>query len=175
MPIQLVTLSVAVFVVAVAVIDTRTHKIPNALTVSAALVALLIQGFTGGPAGALAAVSGLVVGLGLFLPAYLMRGIGAGDVKAMAAIGAFLGPKGVLLAAALTLIAGAVAGFAWLLALGGYPALRALARRWAMRVFLLYAANVNTGQSPPPDDPASRRFPYGIAIASGTLLSLAWS
>jgi prepilin peptidase CpaA len=174
MPIDLVTPLVVVFVVAVAVIDARTQRIPNALTVSAAAFALLIHGFTAGLAGAAASGLGLLVGLCLFFPLFLMRGFGAGDVKAMAAAGAFLGAKGVFLAAGFTLIVGAIAGLAWLLVRGGYPALCALMRRWAVRILILRTAHVVPAVSAPPDDPASRRFPYGIAIACGTLLSLAW-
>jgi prepilin peptidase CpaA len=90
-------------------------------------------------------VAGLVVGLATFLPFYLLRGFGAGDVKAMAAVGAFLGPKGVLLAAGLTLACGALGAVLVVMASGGL----AVARR--------------------------RRFPYGLAIACGTVASLAWS
>ncbi len=44
-----------------------------------------------------------------------------------------------------------------------------------MRLFLLSAGNLTPNRGLPADEPAARRFPYGIAIASGTLLSLVWS
>jgi len=83
-----------------AIVDLRTHRIPNALTVSAAVVGLVWSLWANGSSGALASCAGLLSGLGVLLPFYLAGGLGAGDVKAMAAIGTFLGPKGAVLAAA---------------------------------------------------------------------------
>jgi prepilin peptidase CpaA len=175
MPHPLITSCALLFVAAVAIIDTRTHKIPNVLTVSAAVAALLLHGATSGLSGVLGGALGLLVGLAVFLPPFLVGGFGAGDVKAMAVVGAFLGWKGVLLAAVWTLVAGALFGIALLALRGGYPALRALMSRWALRLFALCAARITPNISPRKDDLAARRFPYGVAIASGTILSLAWS
>ena len=98
----------------------------------------------------------MLTGLAAFLPFYLAGGFGAGDVKAMAAIGAFLGPKGALFAAAWTLMIGAL-GALLVLAAVAYRAARTQGTTWSLR------------------HAASQRFPYGVAIACGTAMSLAWS
>jgi prepilin peptidase CpaA len=163
------------FLVAVVVSDLRSRRIPNLLTVPAAAVGLAINFTAAGGSGALASAAGLCVGLAAFLPFFIVRGFGAGDVKAMAAVGAFLGPKGALLAALSTLIAGALCGVLFVAAIGGYPAVQSVLRRCALRVCMVFATGQAASIEPPPGDAALRRFPYGVAIACGTIASLSWS
>ena len=144
-----------VFLAVAALVDLHTRRIPNLLTIAAALVGLLLNVLRSGGPGALACGAGLLTGLATFLPFYLARGFGAGDVKAMAAVGAFLGPKGVLLAAAGTF---GVGGLGALLVVG--------ALRWQ---------SVRTGRIWRPVDVRRQHFPYGLAIACGTALTLPWS
>jgi len=174
-PVPLIWTCAIVFVIAAAVIDTTGRRIPNVLTVPAAALGLVANCLVAGGSGLLAGVAGLVVGLATFLPFYLARGFSAGDVKAMAAIGAFLGPKGVLLAAAWTLVAGALGATALLLCLGGCIAMKALICRWSTRALVLLSTGSLARIEAPVNDVARHRFPYGVAIACGTMASLAWS
>lgn len=142
------------FLVAVAVVDLKTKRIPNWLTLAAVALALALNISRLGSHGVWTSGAGLLTGVAAFLPLYLTGGFGAGDVKAMGAVGAFLGPKGVLIASV------------WTLLVGGLCALAVLAAfRWK-------AAHVkggwlkNAGQQP---------FPYGLTIALGTALSVVWS
>lgn len=162
------------YLAALAVSDTLTHRIPNTLTVAASAVAMSLSFASHGVSGALVSSAGLLLGLSVFLPFYLLGGFGAGDVKGMAAAGAFLGPYGVILAACWTLIVGLVAGLAVLIATGGWSAVRSLANRWAWRVSVLCATGHSAHVEADPGDPARRRFPYGFAIACGTAASLVW-
>jgi prepilin peptidase CpaA len=149
------TVCLLAFLAAATVVDLRTRRIPNLLTISAAAVGLLLNLSRGGGTGALACGAGLLTGFAAFLPFYLAGGLGAGDVKAMAAIGAFLGPKGALMAAAWTL---GVGGLGALLVLGAMRWRAAHSgRRWQLR------------------DARRQQFPYGLAIAFGSALSLVWS
>ena len=169
------TVCLVTFVTVAAVADLRCHRIPNWMTVSAALIGVTVNLLTSGFPGAAQSVAGLVVGLATFLPFYLLRGFGAGDVKAMAAVGAFVGPNGVLLAAGCTLIAGAVGAVLVLIAAGGLIAALRLACDWSMRLLAISSGAV---PAPPPRAHgalSTRRFPYGLAIACGTVASLAWS
>ena len=97
------------FLAAILVTDLGSRRIPNSLVLLAIGFSLVFRMATEGPGGGLfAGVAGGLAGLALFLPFYIAGGMGAGDVKAMAACGCFLGPVQALLAAGLTLIAGAV-------------------------------------------------------------------
>jgi prepilin peptidase CpaA len=149
------TLCLIIFVAAAAIVDLRTHRIPNLLTMSAATLGLVLNFSRIGGPGALASGAGLLLGLAAFLPFYLAGGFGAGDVKAMAAVGAFLGPKGALLAATCTLLVGG---------LGALVVLAAL--RWKS------ARSEDTWRL---REAGQYRFPYALAIACGTALSLGWS
>jgi prepilin peptidase CpaA len=135
---------VIVYVTMVALIDLRTQRIPNALSAMAALLGLIAQVSLNGGPGLLSALAGAAIGLGMFLPFYLLRAVGAGDVKAMATVGIFLGAQATLLAVAFTLIAGAIVG---------------------VIVLLL--------QTSPAAATRTRRFAYGGAIAVGTFATLA--
>lgn len=164
------------FVGLVAAVDLCTRRIPNALTVSGAAVGMAACLWSAGVFGLLQSAAGLGVGLIAFLPFYLGGGFGAGDVKAMAAVGAFLGPKGALLAAACTLVAGGVGGMIVLLVHGGFGSLGRRVHEWTLRAWSVYA----TGKLSPTaghilGGAAKQRFPYGLAIACGTLVSIAWS
>ena len=142
---SMTTVCLVIYVTVAAAADLRCQRIPNTITVPAALLGVAVSLLASGSMGAVQSVAGLVVGLATFLPFYLLRGFGAGDVKAMAAVGAFLGPKGVLLAAGFTLACGALGAVVVLIASGG------------------------------PSVALRRRFPYGLAIALVTVASLAWN
>ncbi len=136
------------FVGAVAFVDLRTRRIPNGLTVAAAVVALVLAVEGAGWHGAVVTAVGLITGLMIFLPLCLAGKVGAGDVKAMGAVGAFVGPVGVLVAALYTLLAGGITAAVALVSFRG-------------------AASHRT------DSAGCRQpVPYGLAIACGTLASI---
>ncbi|HEX5209992.1 MAG TPA: A24 family peptidase [Steroidobacteraceae bacterium] len=171
---NLLVIALLSYVTAVAVTDTLTQRIPNALTVPAAAVAVTLSIASHGVTGGLASSAGLLIGLAVFLPFYLLGGFGAGDVKALAAVGAFVGPQGVLLATICTLILGAAGALIVLLVTGGFSALQSMLGRWAMVGYVMSSTGRAAHISAPEGDAARRRFPYGIAIACGTAASLLW-
>ncbi|MCD0462702.1 A24 family peptidase [Roseiconus lacunae] len=73
-------------------VDLKERRIPNALTVSAALGGVAWGAYSGGLAGLLASIGGFAVGFGILLALWLIGGGGGGDVKLMGAVGAWLGP-----------------------------------------------------------------------------------
>jgi prepilin peptidase CpaA len=156
----------AVFLTAAVIEDLVRRRISNVLTFGAMLLALGLQFIANGPDGVLNGLGGLAVGLAVFLPFFLLGGMGAGDVKAMAAAGAFLTPWSSLLAAGLSLVAGAVLGLVLLAWRGG---LTDTFRVWSLRL-------VVADRSARPDMPATAamRFPYALAIAAGTLGAVVW-
>ena len=154
------------YVSMVALVDIDTHRIPNALSATAAVLGLSLQLWVNGAPGVLSALGGAAVGLAIFLPFYVLRAFGAGDVKAMATVGIFLGAQFTLLAAALTLVAGAIVGvIVLLLSSGATSVLYRLAGVAAAPISSVRDRR-STASSP------VRRFAYGGAIAIGTLATL---
>jgi prepilin peptidase CpaA len=159
-------LILAVLAVGIAgtVIDWRTRRIPNWLTVGTAAMglgaaALHVGGLTLGTA-----LAGGALGLLLMLPGYVLAGTGAGDVKLAGATGMLLGPKLALFAFVYTGIAGGV------LAL-----IVAIRRRRLSASVQSVATLVSTGGSNVAEisDPArNNAFAYAPAIAIGALAAL---
>lgn len=151
--------------------DVRERRLPNALTVSALLVALGIRAAFGLPelGSGLAAAA---VCLLLSLPLFVAGGLGGGDVKLLTAVGAFVGWEGLGVALAATALAGgAMALWATLRqgALGRtihnlYGLIKTLPAR-------LFAGRGRDGLPAPLtlDSPGVITIPYGVAIAVGGL------
>lgn len=94
--------------VAAALIDLRTRRVPNALTLAIASAGLALAASGAGRVGLAAAGGGCLVGLLVLLPGHLLGKTGGGDVKLMGAFGTLLGPAGILAAFLFTAIAGGV-------------------------------------------------------------------
>jgi prepilin peptidase CpaA len=88
--------------------DVRTRRIPNWLTFPAAALGLVAATAAHGGPGTVSSAVGLLVGLMLFFPLFVLKGLGAGDVKLMGALGAWLGTAVVLGVAFYTTLAGGV-------------------------------------------------------------------
>src|SRR5262245_50493918 len=102
---SIIALSVAA---AACVTDLRSRRIPNVLTLGAALAAMVFAGVSGGWAALLSAGAGWVVGAAVFFLPFALGGLGAGDVKLLAALGAWLGPHDAIWVALYTGIAGGI-------------------------------------------------------------------
>lgn len=152
--------------------DIRSRRIPNFLVLSGAIFGLCWNALVPGSLGAVSSMLGMMLGLGLLLPMYLMRAMGAGDVKLMAMVGAFLGPADALGAVLGTFVAGGVLAVAYALRAGSLHRLVA-----NLRFMLLDSVSRLAGRkAPQPGDlpvPAGH-LPYALAIALGTLGYLGW-
>lgn len=162
--------------------DIRSHRIPNKLVLTGAVLGMLLNGLlpeglgfnsvVPGGLGWLAALQGLGVGMAVLLPLYWLRAMGAGDVKLMAMVGAFLGPDEVLGALLATFVAGGVMALA--------VALRAKRIGHLLQNIKLMLlggmVKMSAGQPPLMNDlPVSvGKLPYAVAIAVGTFGYLAW-
>lgn len=141
--------------------DILVHRIPNELVTAGAVAGLLLAIVNAGLAGAMQATAGLLVGGAMLLPFYLLHGFGAGDVKLMAVAGAYLGPSDALLAAAISLVAGAVLGLCVVL-------LRLWPQGSAVRVLTAATNTATDSQRQRYTAVAQEKFPYAVAIATGS-------
>jgi len=157
-----------VFVLVLAFIDWRTHRIPNVLCAIAAMFGLTFQVGIHGEAGLLSALGGATVGFAMFLPFYVLRAFGAGDVKAMATVGIFLGVTSTLVAVGVTLIAGGILG---VLTLCLRPVYATTTLHRLIGMLLSPVATARNATTDPSSQP-KLRFPYGVAIACGAAVAL---
>ena len=155
--------------IAAAVNDLRTQRIPNLLTYPAMGIALGYHFMMSGLDGLLFSAGGLALGIAIFILPYLMGGMGAGDAKLMGAVGAILGAKGVFVAFLFTAIAGGIYALILLV----------FHRRYFKGFFARQATTLKTFMFTrqfiliPGDQKEKKpKLCYGAAIAVGTLLSV---
>lgn len=158
---------------AAAVIDSRTRRIPNWLVLSGALYAIVYNTILPPwPNGTiLFPISGLALGLILFLPLYALRAMGAGDVKLLAMVGAFLGPNDIWQTALASLFVGGALAILYVLFKGR---VRRLMQNLAV-MFHQSVINTMVGSMPSlriESSLSAGRLPYGVAIALGTIIFL---
>ena len=146
-----------------AVIDIRSRRIPNAVSLglAAAGVALAAAGVSG--VTLRASLVGFAVAFVLMLPGHLLGATGAGDVKLFAATGAVLGITRVLDAFLCVAIVGGI--FAVLVALQRGRLGHTLTQ--TARLCGQPGATRQAIESPAEHN----RFPYGPAIAVGSVLA----
>jgi len=146
-----------------AVVDMRTRRVPNPLTMGIAALGLGFAATRLSDLTIVAAALGWSVGLGLMLFPYVFGAMGGGDLKLFAALGTFLGPRPTLQAFLYTLVAGGV-----------LAVVVALQRRRLQETMHNTAALVATGgaNAAAIEHPTSNnRFAYAPAIAVGTLVA----
>lgn len=151
------------------VFDLRTRRIPNALTLSAAVAGLVFHVATSGLAGLPTAVGGWLLGLLLLLPYFALGGMGGGDVKLVAALGAWLGPQDTFW---LTIYAGLAGGAIALVVIVA----RGYATRAITNVFSIFNYWFYAGIKPVPGmtlaSSTSPRLAFAIPILVGTVVTL---
>ena len=181
-PSELLRLAFLATLLGVAVFsDLRTLRIPNVLVATGITLGFLFQATAPEGDGLLArswdaigplqGLYGLLTGLALFMPFYMLRTFGAGDVKLFGMVGVWLGAKPTIGAFLLTLLAGGVLALA--VALWNRSLRQALGNIRFMLTDTL--VRVTSGGSAQVTAPArtSGRLPYAIAIAIGTGLEVA--
>jgi prepilin peptidase CpaA len=158
-----------IFLLGAVVTDVRARIIPNVLVAAGALSGVLLSGLLPQGIGFLGSLAGIGIGLGCFLPLYVLRAMGAGDVKLMAMAGAFLGPLATLEAILWVFLAGGVLALVFAMRQG-------VVRKMLGNVSTLFysaAASVQTRNLPDfSETPSTGKLPYAVAIASGVAIFL---
>jgi prepilin peptidase CpaA len=157
-------------VLAAAVLDYRTRRIPNALVLAGLCVALVLRALQGGDAitaGLIGAAIGLGIGYGLFT----LGVFGGGDGKLLMAVGACFGGPDRMLGALLAIaVAGGGLGILWAVRQGVVlPVLLNTGRTLKYLLTFGRAGTLRTERSP-----GAISVPYGIAIAAGSLIWWFW-
>ena len=152
-----------------AINDLKAHKIPNLLVFPMMLIGLIYHGILGGLNGIGFSAAGLGVGIGVFLVLYLMGGMGAGDLKLMGAAGAFLGAKGVIIAAFISVLIGLAYAIVLLFIHMDYARSFLRRARIGIKSFFLTRKFISI---PPSKDETQPKLSFGIPVALGTMCYL---
>ena len=151
--------------IAAAVTDVRSRRVPNGITFSLALVGLGFHTVSESGSGILFSLEGLGLGLILFLGFYMYGGMGAGDVKLLAAVGAIVGPHNVFVGFLIASLLGglyAVAVMIWHLGLAQ------TAERIKIILVSMVFMKVNVAASL--EESSLPRLRYALVIGLGTLV-----
>ena len=159
-------LLVAGFMALCAFTDFRTKRIPNWLTVPAAILGLLFSSLAPGGIGLAASLGGFAVGMALLFLPWLLGGGGMGDVKMLAALGTWLGPIGILVAFGLGSVLAAFGMIAVLTA-------NTLAHGFSSTRKHYVAAAAGGGSTATPAK-VRRVLPFAVPMAISTWLVLGW-
>jgi prepilin peptidase CpaA len=156
-----------ILLVIACVSDLRTRRIPNQLVLALAVLGFAFRTGVGPfPSGLLHSGGGLVAGLFIWLPFWLLGWLGAGDVKLFAGASAWLGAWGAVQAAGLGALAGAILAVVWL---GWERGIRVAVEK---SLIAMIHPKVLASPSAVTDD-RRRLVPYGVALAVGLLVA-AW-
>jgi prepilin peptidase CpaA len=140
--------------------DVLSHRIPNRLIGSVLCVGLTFQLLLGGWQALGEAALGMIVGLAILLPLYVLRATGAGDVKFLGALGSLLGPQWALIAGLYTLLAGGALAVGYIAFAATAAAIAPAGIAPSLRI---HYARQRAQQL------RHERFPYALAIAVGAL------
>jgi prepilin peptidase CpaA len=156
----------ALLAVIAGVLDWRSRRIPNWLTVPALAVGIAVNSWQRGWPGAKDSLLGAGLGLGLLLPFVLIRSLGAGDWKLVGALGAFLGPQRLLTVLFAAVLVAGIMALALVIWKGRFlHTIRNISRMLAS----LFSFHL-PGQELTLDDPQSTKVPFGVAVAVAVIV-----
>ena len=147
-----------------AAIDLVTRRIPNGVVAVTAAAGLVAAAGGASDISFGSSLLGLAIGIMLMLPGHLFGATGAGDVKLFGAVGAVVGVERIMWAFGYTAIAGGVLALIWALQRG----------RLTLTLRRVFGALGRPGQARATINApgAHNRFPYGPAIAAGSVLAV---
>ncbi len=163
---QTIWLFVITLTLVAGLLDFRTHRIPNWLTIPAVVAGITLRTALTGWPGAKAAIEGVGLALVLLLPLVLLRALGAGDWKLMGAVGAFVGPVPFLFVLYGSIM---VAGLMALVQMFRTKRVRETIKNMFRLVqgFVLFGFRQN--QEISLDNPSLTKLPFGVAVAVSTV------
>lgn len=145
--------------------DLRTRLIPNRVVLATVAAGVVYAVVTERSAGALThAGAGMLTGLALWLPFYLLGMIGAGDVKLFAAAATYLGARGAVEGALYTALFGGALALVYM----------GISTGWTWTFVRLGHAAQHPAMLRNAPQAKGRRMPYALAISVGVLVAFWW-
>ena len=95
------------------VVDIRTRRIPNWLTLPSLLAGVVMNAIGSGWSGVTHSVEGIALAIAMVGVLCAIRAMGLGDLKLCAAVGAWIGPASLAFALVVTAMAGGVLAIAY--------------------------------------------------------------
>ena len=170
---QIVSLCITIPVLAVLCwTDCKYRRLPNLYTLGLAVLGVVWRFAFGGLAGLLDGISGgLVCALFLLVP-FLLKGAGGGDVKMIAAAGIFTGLRYCVAEMLFVSLTGLFLGLGMLV----FGRVRSSRLKHWLRTLFDWRYDRKEGAEKIPDKSDEReRVPFGVAIALGTVFTLAYA
>jgi len=150
-----------------ALLDWRSRRIPNWLTVPGLLIGVGTHSMLTGWHGTLFALEGAVLALVLLIPLVLLRALGAGDWKQMGAVGAFLGPILFLFVLLGSIFASGIMAVVQVLRVGR---VMETLRNMVTLVKGFFAFGLKKNPQISLDNPRLLKLPFGVAVAAATIV-----
>jgi prepilin peptidase CpaA len=152
--------------------DCKYRRLPNAYTLGLAALGIVWRFLFGGLDGLVdGLLGGLVCGLFLLIP-FLMKGAGGGDLKMIAAAGIFTGLRYCWAEMLFVSLTGLFLGLG-MLVFGRVRSSRL--KHWIRTLFDWRYDRRRGAESLPEKSDEKERVPFGVAIALGTVLALAYA
>lgn len=150
-----------------ALLDWRSRRLPNWLTLPGLLLGVAVHTATNGWHGTLVALGGAAVAMLLLITPVMMRLLGAGDWKLMGAVGACLGPVLVLF-----VLFGAILGSGVMALFQMIYAQRVRETFRNMKVLVrgFFAFGLKPNPQISLDNAALMKVPFGVAVAAATVM-----
>lgn len=164
---QVIWISLLTMTISAALLDWRSRRIPNWLTVPGLLLGIAVHTVLAGWHGALFALKGAGLALLILLPLVLLRALGAGDWKLMGAVGAFLGWQLFLFVMFGSILASGV-----MAAVQVYRTGRVIEtlRNMVTLVKGFFAFGLKKNPEISLDNPRLLKLPFGVAVAAATIV-----
>jgi prepilin peptidase CpaA len=150
-----------------ALLDWRSRRIPNWLTVPGLLLGVTVHTVVSGWHGTLFAVEGAGLAMVLLLAPVLIRVLGAGDWKLMGAVGAFLGPVLMLFVLVCSLLASGLIAVIQMLRSGRSGE---TFRNMIVLAKGFFAFGLKANPQISLDNPTLMKLPFGVAVGAATVV-----
>jgi prepilin peptidase CpaA len=150
-----------------ALLDWRSRRIPNWLTVPGLFLGVAVHAALSGWHGALFAIEGAGLALLLLLTPVLMRLLGAGDWKLMGAVGALMGPVLVLVILFGSIL---VSGLMAIVQMTRSHRVVETLRNMVVLIRGVFAFGLQANAQASLDTPHSLKLPFGVAVAMATVI-----